>query len=145
MTNTDLRSKLAECENVIEQLVTKLQETADENDRLRTELANLTEGANAHQTLQSLYRNRDLPESLRAKAAAASLPCETPRLTSQPAPLELVAAEQPMPLAEVVRLQRARCDRLEREAREIRVLPNGQVLVLDKRNDGDGGDDTAAG
>jgi hypothetical protein len=49
---------------------------AKEIDRLRAEVASLTEGATAHQVLQSLYRNRDLPESLRAKAAATALPTE---------------------------------------------------------------------
>ena len=57
----------------IELLRAKLEETLSENDRLRALVANLTEGANAHQTLQSLYRNVDLPESLRAKCAIGAL------------------------------------------------------------------------
>ena len=47
-----------------------------EIDRLRAEVARLTEGASAHSTLVDIYRNRDLPESLRAKAATAALPVE---------------------------------------------------------------------
>jgi hypothetical protein len=94
MTDADLQSKLAEREDVIQQLVTKLQETVDENDRLRAELANLTEGADAHRTLQSLYRNADLPESLRAKCAAASLPVEKPKLMSIGPPIELNRRER---------------------------------------------------
>ena len=42
----------------------------------------MTEGANAHEILQSIYRDRDLPESLRAKAAIGALPVEKPRLLS---------------------------------------------------------------
>ena len=39
---------------------------ADEINRLRDELSRATEGAGALATLQSLYRNGELPESLRA-------------------------------------------------------------------------------
>jgi len=49
---------------------------AKEIDRLRAQVAALTEGANAHTVLQSLYRNVDLPESLRAKCAIGALPVE---------------------------------------------------------------------
>jgi len=118
-------------DDLIRQLTIRLRETVEENDRLRALVTNLTEGANAHQTLQSLYRNADLPESLRAKCAAASLPHETPRLEPVQQ-LELKAEPPPIPLAELVTLQRARVDRMEREAKQIRVLPNGQVLVLDE-------------
>src|SRR5262249_53765635 len=48
----------------------------EEITKLRAEVASLTGGADAHSTLQSFYRNRNLPESLRAKAAAAALPTE---------------------------------------------------------------------
>jgi len=54
----------------------------DEITKLRAEVARLTEGANAHEILQSIYRDRDLPESLRAKAAIGALPVEKPRLLS---------------------------------------------------------------
>ena len=36
------------------------------------------------------------------------------------------------PLADVIARQRARCDRMQREARDIEVLPNGTVRVLPK-------------
>ena len=49
---------------------------ADEIAKLRAQLAALTEGADAHSTLQSLYRRSDLPESLRAKCAIGALPVE---------------------------------------------------------------------
>ena len=140
MTDADLQSKLAEREDVIRQLEARLQETVDENDRLRALVANLTEGATAHQTLQSLYRNADLPESLRAKCAAASLPHEVPRLLPEKAAIDASCEEVIEPLADVVARQRARADRMQREAQNIQVLPNGQVLLLDERNGGNGDD-----
>jgi len=73
-----------------------LDAQADEIDKLRAEVARLTEGADAHTVLQSLYRNRDLPESLRAKAAIGALPTERPRLLST------------VPLSEVDRKERWR-------------------------------------
>ena len=120
-------------DDLIRALTQRLRETVDENDRLKALVANLTEGASAHQTLQSLYRNVDLPESLRAKCAIGALPHETPRLESVPPPLDVVA-EPIIPLAELVAQRRARCDQMLREQQEIRVLPNGQVVVLDKGN-----------
>jgi|SRR5262249_35540196 len=48
----------------------------------------LTEGADAHSTLQSIYRDLDLPESLRAKAAIGALPVEKPKLMSVVPPME---------------------------------------------------------
>src|SRR5215469_8710906 len=124
---------------IIQLLKIKLQETLDENDRLKALVANLTEGANAHQTLQSLYRNVDLPESLRAKCAIGALPHETPRLEPQPPPMDLVA-EPPIPLAELITMRRKHVDQLLLEQQEIRVLPGGQVVVLDKGNGGNGSD-----
>jgi hypothetical protein len=90
--------------------------------------------------LQSLYRNADLPESLRAKCAAASLPHEVPRLLPEKAAIDASCEEVIEPLADVVARQRARADRMQREAQNIQVLPNGQVLLLDERNGGNGDD-----
>src|SRR5215472_1616600 len=125
----------------IELLRAKLEETVDENDRLKALVANLTEGATAHQTLQSLYRNADLPESLRAKCAAASLPHETPRLEPVQQ-LELKAEPPPIPLAELVALRRKRADEMLATRREIRVLPSGKVIELDEPDGGNGSDDS---
>ena len=123
---------------LIQLLKIKLQETLDENDRLKALVANLTEGANAHQTLQSLYRDSSLPESLRAKCAIGALPHETPRLESVPPAVD-ATCEEIIPLAELVAKRRAHVDRLNAEARQIRVLPSGQVIVLDKGNGEDTG------
>ena len=105
--DTDLRSKLAECESIIQQLVARLQETVDENDRLRA----MTEGASSYATLSEIHRNRDLSAAVRTKAAIGCLSREIPPLAPERAPLELTAAKPAdLPLAEVVRLQRARAD-----------------------------------
>jgi uncharacterized coiled-coil protein SlyX len=109
-----------------------------EIDRLRAVVAKLTEGADdAHSTLRRLYLDETQPSTTRVRAAQAALNVEKPSLKPQPAPLELVA-EVIEPLADVVARQRARCDRMEREAKQIRVLPSGQVLVLDERDGNDG-------
>src|SRR6516164_1881638 len=141
MTDADLRSKLTECEDVIQQLVTKLQETIDENDRLRAELTNLAEGANAHQVLQSLYRNRDLPEALRAKAAAASLAHEVPKLLPERAALNLVADADPdagLSLAELDEKRRKRCYEIQSLPLEIREQ---MVRGIALGGNGNGSDD----
>jgi hypothetical protein len=104
MTEETPEERLARYEFVIDAYVRELTALREENARLR-------EGASAHATLQDIYRNRDLPESLRAKAAAAALVCEKPKLLPERAPLELTA-ESVEPLASLLERQRARCDRL---------------------------------
>src|SRR5215469_15826039 len=106
---------------LIQLLKIKLKETLDENDRLKAELARMTEGASAHATLQELHRNRDLPAAIRAKAAIGCLGVESAPLKSVEPPLELTA-EPPIPLAELVTIRRKHVDQLLREQREIRVL-----------------------
>ena len=116
---------------LIQLLKIKLQETLDENDRLKALVANLTEGANAHQTLQSLYRDSSLPEALRAKCAIGALPHETQRLEPVPPAVD-ATCEEIIPLAELVTLRRAHVGRLNAEARDIEVLRDGTVRVLPK-------------
>jgi len=65
-------------------------------------------------------------------------PIERPVRTDNP----VEAEEKPIPLLELARLQRERADRMEREARQIRVLSDGRVLVFDEPNDGNGGSDS---
>jgi len=126
---------------LIQLLKIKLQETLDENDKLRAELARMTEGATAYATLSDIHRNRELPAAVRAKAASACLPHEMPRLESVPPAID-ATCEEYIPLADLVRERRARCDQMEREARQIRVLPNGQVLLLDDESKGNGDSST---
>jgi hypothetical protein len=125
MTDADPRSKLAECESIIAQLVAKLQETVDENDRLQAVVAKLTEGTgDAHTTLRRLYLDEALPPTARVRAAAAALNFEKPRLESVPPPLDLTAEETPEPLADLVTRQRRRADAmlLEPPFRDLQVV-----------------------
>jgi uncharacterized protein (UPF0147 family) len=131
---------LAECEDVIRLLTAKLEETVGENDQLREENARLRSDIDAHTVLKEIYSDPAVPQGLRVKAAQAALNIEKPRLLPEKAPLEL-QAEPVECLADVVARQRARADRMQRERRNITVLPSGQVLLLDERNGGDGQDD----
>ena len=67
--------------------VIKLQ--MEEITKLRAEVTRLTEGADAHSTLQGIYRNPESPETNRIKAAAAALPIEKPKLLSVVPPIEM--------------------------------------------------------
>jgi hypothetical protein len=96
MTDTEK----AEYEGIIRMLTTKLEELAGENERLRSE-------GGAYAALRGVFLNRDIPETLRVKAATAALPHEKPRLMPERAPLDLTA-EESEPLAAVVERQRAR-------------------------------------
>ena len=109
--------------------------------RLREENARLRSSENtAHSVLREVYNDPTASPAVRVKAAGLALPHEVPRL--QPVQqLELRAEEPVIPLADLVRQRRAYVERMNREQRNIQVLPNGQVLVLDERNDGNGQDD----
>jgi hypothetical protein len=139
-TDTDLQSKLTECESIIQQLVTKLQETVDENDRLQAVVAKLTGTDNdAHSTLRRLYLDETQSPNTRVRAAQAALNVEKPRLESVPPPLDLVA-EPYEPLAVVVERQRKRCDAMQ-------ALPLAEREALIKgvvRHGGNGQDDDTA-
>jgi len=126
-------------DDLIRQLAQRLRETVDENDRLKALVTNLTEGASAHQTLQSLYRDPSLPESLRAKCAIGALPHETPRLEPVPPAID-ASCEEIIPLAELVTQRRARADAMQREMRDIEVLRDGTVRVLPKPGSNGSGD-----
>ena len=129
-------------DDLIRQLAQRLQETVDENDRLQALVAKLTGTENdAHSTLRRIYLDEAQSSATRVKAAQASINFEKSRLENVPPPMELTA-EPVEPLHQLIERQRARADRMAREARQIRVLPNGQVLVLDEPN-GDGGDDSS--
>jgi hypothetical protein len=115
MTDTDTQTKLAEYEGLVRMLTSKLEEMAAENTRLRSERSD------ALSVCKEVYSDPNAPPALRLKAAGLALPHETPRLESVPPPLELVA-ESIEPLADVVRRQRARADRMIAEARQVIML-----------------------
>ena len=134
MTDTDTQSKLAEYEDMVRLLTAKLEQLAAENARLRS-----SENS-AHAVLREVYNDPTASPAVRVKAAGLALSHESAPLkpVSQ---LELKAEEPVIPLADLVRQRRAYVERMNREQRNIQVLPNGQVLVLDERNDGNGQDD----
>jgi hypothetical protein len=125
MTETT-EEKLARFETVIGLQMQEIDRLRAENERLRTV-------AGAHGVLREIYLNPDAPQGNRIKAAQAALPHETPRLESVPPPLELVA-EPIEPLADVVRRQRARADRMLREDPEF--LAVGGACLLEGNGDG---------
>ena len=123
MTDADVQSKLAECQDMIRLLTAKLTEVAAERDRLRAEKSD------ALSVCQEVYSDPNASPALRLKAAGLALQFETPKLMPERAPLNLTA-EPYVPLAELVSQRRAHVDAMHREARDIEVLPNGFVRVL---------------
>ena len=123
-------SEKAEYEGTIRLLVTKLEETVGENDRLREENARLRSSENnAHAVLREVYNDPTASPAVRVKAAGLALPHETPRLMPEPRPLDLVY-EEVEPLIVVVERQRKRADAmlalpLEERERLIRGVVRG--------------------
>jgi len=117
-----------------------LDAQADEIDKLRAEIERLQAAGGAHSVLKSIYLNGELPESLRAKAASAALPHETPKLMPERAPLELKATEPQESLGEACKRQLARADR-------ILALPleEREALIPGVRRNGNGTDDSGNG
>jgi hypothetical protein len=107
MTAMDsVAAKLKEYEYLLKLQMAKIEELAEENERLRSV-------AGAHDVLKEIYQNRDAPEGNRIKAAQAALTVEKPRLAMTAYAGKNVTDEVIIPLAEVVRLQRARAKALE--------------------------------
>jgi hypothetical protein len=130
MTAMDsVAAKLKEYEYLLKLQMQKIEELAAENERLKA-------NSSAHQTLQAIYRNEAESSNTRVRAAQAALPMETPKLQSVP-PVINVTDEVIIPLAEVIRLQRARADRMLLE-------PPYRVVSGQKRN-GNGSDDDTVG
>ena len=126
MTDAEFQNRLAEYGDMVRLLTVKLEELAAENARLRS-LEN-----NAHAVLREVYNDPTASPAVRVKAAGLALPHETPRLMPEKAAIAATCEEIYEPLADVIARQRARCDRMEREARDVEVLPNGTVRVLPK-------------
>jgi hypothetical protein len=148
MTDMDLQSKLTECESIISQLVMRLQEAIDENDKLRAELARAAEGASAYDTLSDMHRNRDLPETVRLRAAIGCLPHELPKIQSVPPAMNLVA-EEDEPLADKVERQRKRCYAiqalpLEQREKLVRGVGHENMATGHFNSAGNGRDDDTA-
>src|SRR5947207_7914456 len=132
MTDAEFQSRLSEYEDLLRKLTSKCEELAAANSRLMAECS-------AHQTLRSLYGDPTQPATVRLRAAAAAINVETPRLTPQSAPLDLVG-EEVEDLATLVHRRRARQDALQLEGRDIEVSDRGIVRILPKPDDGNGSD-----
>jgi hypothetical protein len=129
MADETVEEKLARYEHVIGAQMTRIAELSAEIERLRAE-------GGAHAALKSIYLDPDAPQSLRAKAAGLALQHEVPKLQSVPPAIDATCEEiEYEPLADLVARQRARADRMQREARDIEVLPSGLVRVLPKPGD----------
>ena len=107
----------AEYEDILRRLTAKCEELAAENARLRSS------ESNAHSVLREVYNDPTASPAVRVKAAGLALSHESAPLkpVSQ---LELTAEPAPLPLAEVVRLQRARADKMLAEDPQFQALRN---------------------
>jgi hypothetical protein len=74
MTET-AEQKIARYETVLDAYMSELDKLRAENERLRT-------GADAHTTLQAIYRDPEASQGNRIKAASGALPFEKPKLLS---------------------------------------------------------------
>jgi hypothetical protein len=122
----------AEYDDVVRRLMAKCEQLAAENAALKA-------GLDAHSTLKSIYADNSQPATVRVRAAQAALNVETPPLKPQPSAIDAACEEIIEPLADVLARQRARCDAMQREMRDIVVEPSGFVRVLPKPG-GNGGD-----
>jgi hypothetical protein len=129
-----IKAKFDEYEYIIKLLTAKAEELAAENERLKSTLG-------AHGVLKLIYSNPDSPEGNRIKAATAALPHETPKLMPERQALELRAEAPRETLGQIHdrRLER----QLAHEGQEIRVAPNGDVVILRPAN-GNGQDDSSS-
>jgi len=122
----------AEYDDVIRQLMAKCEQLAGENTRLRSERSD------ALSVCQELYSDPNAPAALRLKAAGLALQFERPRLESVPPPMDLVKEPDYLPLAEVVRLQRARADKALAEDPQFECWRNRHRLPSAGVSDGNG-------
>ena len=127
-----IKAKLDEAAYIIKLQNAKIEELAAENERLRS-------ATGAHGVLKAIYGDGNQPTGHRIKSAAAALPFEVPKLMPERAPLELQTEPEKVSLFDLA--ERRRLKSLELDGRDIRVEPNGQVILLPKRN-GNGGDDS---
>ena len=127
MTEAEFQNRLAEYEGMVRLLTAKLEELAAENTRLRSS------ENNAHSVLREVYDDPTASPAVRVKAAGLALSHESAPLKPVEAPLDLVA-EPVEPLAEVVRRQRARADKMLREDPQYRDLPKSPILLSSAGN-----------
>jgi hypothetical protein len=124
-----LEAKLKRHEDALVACMAEITKLREENARLRSS------ENNAHAVLREVYNDPTASPAVRVKAAGLALPHEVPRLTPQPAPLDL-PYEEVEPLSSVVERQRTRMN-------EILALPlsDRERLVRGVVRDGNGSDD----
>jgi hypothetical protein len=105
-----------EYEDMVRLLTTKCEELAAENARLRS-----SENT-AHSVLREVYNDPSASPHVRVLAAKAAISHESAPLKPV-AQLELKAEPAPIPLAELVRAQRARAKALESPQHPGGILP----------------------
>jgi hypothetical protein len=76
MTDAEFQSKLAEYDDVVRQLMQKLEQLAAQNASLKAN------NASAHQTLRAIYADSTQPATVRVRAAQAALGHESAPLKS---------------------------------------------------------------
>jgi hypothetical protein len=133
MVEETLEQKLKRHEDALVACMAEIQ-------RLRAENAALKANATAHQTLKNIYGDDSQPVSASVRAAQAALAHESPPLKPVEAPLDLVA-EEIEPLADVVRRQRARADRMLAEDPAFVAVRNYRAISLRESNDSSSSDD----
>jgi len=93
---------------------------------LEAEVERLRSAAGAHEVLRSIYADSNQPTGHRIKAAGLAIGHEVPKIQSVPPAIDSTC-EEIEPLAVVIERQRKRADAMQREARDIEVLPSGAV------------------
>src|SRR6516162_9877735 len=107
MTAMDsVAAKLKEYEYLLKLQMAKIEELAEENERLRS-------AAGAHDVLKEIYLDPDAPQGNRIKAAQAALNVEKPRLAMTAYVGKQQTEEVIIPLADLVAKRRARQDALQ--------------------------------
>jgi hypothetical protein len=123
----EFQSKLAEYEDVVRQLMLKLEQLAAENTRLRSEKSD------ALSVCQEVYSDPAAPAALRLKAAGLALQFEVPRILPEKAAID-ATCEEIEPLAQAVERQRARMNRLL----ALPLAERERLVTGVGRDDGDG-------
>jgi hypothetical protein len=87
VTDTDIQGKLAEYENLIRMLTTRLEEAVGEVERLRAE-------GGAHEALRSIYNDPLASETNKVRAARAAIGYEQPKILAEPPAIQLNRRER---------------------------------------------------
>jgi hypothetical protein len=128
-----IKAMLDDAKDVMRRQMARIAELEAEVERLRS-------AASAHDVLKSIYSDANQPTGHRLKAAGLALGHETPPLKPTEAAIDSTCEEIIEPLAVVVERQRRRADAMQREMRDIEVLPSGLVRILPKPGSNGSGD-----